>query len=60
VGRLLGSLAVLLGEQVVRCSALLGFSVDRLLGSLASLGCSAGICLVGGLVGLAGRPREAF
>jgi hypothetical protein len=35
-------------------------SAGRLLGSPASLGCSAGICSVGELVGLAGRPREGF
>jgi hypothetical protein len=39
---------------------LLGCSASRLVGNPASLGCSVGICLVGGLVGFAGRPREAF
>jgi hypothetical protein len=39
---------------------LLGCSASRLVGNPASLGCSVGICLVGGLVGFAGRLWEAF
>jgi hypothetical protein len=57
-GMLVGGLASL-GYSVgmlIGSPASLGCSTDRLLGSPVSLGYSAGICSVGGLVGLAGCP----
>jgi hypothetical protein len=57
LGRRFHSVEVFTREQVV---VLLRCSAGGLVGSPASLGCSTGICLVGELFGLAGRPREAF